>query len=134
VKTKLFSRSTCQVVLTEAGSAIAISCAGAVAELDGVLQEIRRGERREVEGHLRITAPTTLTLLGHGGRRPPPRLEGSTTQQGGPRPTSTPNVACGRKRGGRRQRTCFFQRRIAMPTRKACVVAASAPLLLIGPP
>lgn len=63
VKSKLFSRSTRQVMLTELGQQSLSRVQVAVAELDGVLEEIRRGERGEVEGHLRVKAPTTLTLL-----------------------------------------------------------------------
>jgi DNA-binding transcriptional LysR family regulator len=35
----------------------------AVSELEYVIQEMQSGEQDEIEGHLRIKSPTTLTLL-----------------------------------------------------------------------
>jgi DNA-binding transcriptional LysR family regulator len=61
-KVKLFARSTRRVTSTEAGERFLPRVRAAVAELDEVLAEMAR-PRRDLEGHLRVKVPTTLTVL-----------------------------------------------------------------------
>lgn len=62
MKARLFERSTRVVELTEAGRRLQARAANLVSELDEVVQSVRRDEGA-LEGHLRVMAPTTLTLL-----------------------------------------------------------------------
>lgn len=59
--TRLFERTTRKVALTEAGEKFHARAVGVVAELEDLLHSARRDEGRP-EGHLRVMAPTTLTL------------------------------------------------------------------------
>jgi DNA-binding transcriptional LysR family regulator len=61
-KVELFTRSTRRVMLTEVGERLVPRVRAAVAELDEVLAEMAR-PRRDLEGHLRVKVPTTLTVL-----------------------------------------------------------------------
>lgn len=58
---KLFERTTRRVTLTEAGERLHARAAGVVAEFEELLQAVRRDEGKP-EGHLRVAAPTTLTM------------------------------------------------------------------------
>jgi DNA-binding transcriptional LysR family regulator len=60
--TRLFNRSTRQVVLTEAGQKFQSRASGLVAEFDEVIRDLQRDEGR-LEGHIRLKSPTTLTVL-----------------------------------------------------------------------
>lgn len=62
MQARLFERSTRVVELTEAGRRLQARAAGLVSELDDVVQSVRRDEGA-LEGHLKVMAPTTLTLL-----------------------------------------------------------------------
>lgn len=61
-KVELFARTTRRVALTEAGQRFLPRVRAAVAELEEVLLEMAR-PRRDLEGHLRVKVPTTLTIL-----------------------------------------------------------------------
>lgn len=61
-RTKLFARSTRQMVLTETGERWLQRVQSAVAELDEVLTGMARAGV-DLEGHLRLKMPTTLTIL-----------------------------------------------------------------------
>lgn len=61
LNTRLFERTTRKVALTEAGERLHARAAGVVAEFEDLLQAVRRDEGKP-EGHLRVMAPTTLTL------------------------------------------------------------------------
>jgi DNA-binding transcriptional LysR family regulator len=60
--TQLFNRSTRNVTLTEAGQKFHPSASALVAEFDDILSGLRRDEGN-LEGHIRLKAPTTLTVL-----------------------------------------------------------------------
>ena len=62
MQARLFERSTRVVELTEAGRRLQARAAGLVSELDDVVQSVRRDEGA-LDGHLKVMAPTTLTLL-----------------------------------------------------------------------
>jgi DNA-binding transcriptional LysR family regulator len=62
LKTRLFERTTRQVGLTDAGRTLQARVTPLVAELDDVLLDVRRDEGR-LEGHIRLMAPTTLTMF-----------------------------------------------------------------------
>lgn len=62
IRTKLFARSTRRIVLTETGERWLQRVQSAVAELDEVLTGMARAGV-DLEGHLRIKMPTTLTIL-----------------------------------------------------------------------
>lgn len=61
VQARLFERSTRSVTLTEAGQQLQARAAALVADLDDVVDAVRRDEG-ELEGHIRLMAPTTLTF------------------------------------------------------------------------
>lgn len=60
--TRLFQRSTRRVVITEAGVQLRARAAGLLAEFDDVVRSVQRDDKK-LEGHIRVMAPTTLTLL-----------------------------------------------------------------------
>jgi DNA-binding transcriptional LysR family regulator len=66
VGARLFKRSTRSVSLTEAGLQLQGKAADLVAEFDEVVQVLKRKDG-QLEGHIRIMAPTTLTLSYLGG-------------------------------------------------------------------
>ncbi len=59
--TRLFDRTTRRVKLTEAGEKLAARASRVVAEFEELMQSVRRDDG-EPEGHLRVMAPTTLTM------------------------------------------------------------------------
>lgn len=59
--TKLFERTTRKVSLTEAGERLHARAAAVVGELEELLHAVRRDDGKP-EGHLRVMAPTTLTM------------------------------------------------------------------------
>lgn len=59
---RLFERSTRSVVLTEAGQQLKGKAAGLVADFDDLVQSVSRNDSK-LEGHIRVMAPTTLTML-----------------------------------------------------------------------
>lgn len=61
LQTRLFERTTRRVTLTEAGEKFHARAAGVIAEFEELLHSVRRDEG-EPEGHLRVMAPTTLTM------------------------------------------------------------------------
>ncbi len=58
---RLFERTTRKVNLTEAGEKLNSRASGLVAEFEELLHSVRRDEGKP-EGHLRVMAPTTLTM------------------------------------------------------------------------
>lgn len=58
---RLFQRTTRKVTLTEAGEKLHTRAASIVAEFEELLHAVRRDEGKP-EGHLRVMAPTTLTM------------------------------------------------------------------------
>jgi DNA-binding transcriptional LysR family regulator len=62
VQSRLFMRSTRQLVLTDAGQKFLSSATSLVAEFDAVLGSMRRRDG-VLEGHIRVKMPTTLTVL-----------------------------------------------------------------------
>lgn len=61
LQTRLFERTTRKVTLTEAGERFHARASGVVAEFEDLLHSVRRDEGKP-EGHLRVMAPTTLTV------------------------------------------------------------------------
>ncbi|NML47481.1 LysR family transcriptional regulator [Ramlibacter sp. G-1-2-2] len=61
LQARLFERTTRKVTLTEAGDRFYARASGVVAEFEDLLASVRRDEGKP-EGHLRVMAPTTLTL------------------------------------------------------------------------
>lgn len=61
LQARLFERTTRKVSLTEAGEKLHARAAGVVAEFEELLHSVRREEGKP-EGHLRVMAPTTLTM------------------------------------------------------------------------
>ena len=61
LQARLFERTTRKVTLTEAGERLHLRAAGVVAEFEELLHAVRRDEGKP-EGHLRVMAPTTLTM------------------------------------------------------------------------
>lgn len=61
LQTRLFERTTRKVSLTESGERLHARAAGVVAELQELLHSVQRDEGK-LEGHLRVMAPTTLTM------------------------------------------------------------------------
>lgn len=61
LQARLFDRTTRRVTLTEAGERLHARAAGVVAEFEELLLDVRRDEGKP-EGHLRVMAPTTLTM------------------------------------------------------------------------
>lgn len=61
LQARLFERTTRKVTLTEAGERLHARAAGVVAQFEELLQAVRRDEGKP-EGHLRVMAPTTLTM------------------------------------------------------------------------
>ena len=59
--TQLFERTTRKVTLTEAGERLHARAAVVVSELEELLHAVRRDDGKP-EGHLRVMAPTTLTM------------------------------------------------------------------------
>src|SRR6218665_3446227 len=57
----LFERSTRKVALTEAGQSFQPRARALVADLDDVLRSFRRDDDQQLEGHILLMAPTTLT-------------------------------------------------------------------------
>ena len=66
LNTRLFERTTRKVSLTEAGEKLHARAAGVVAEFEDLMQAVRRDDGKP-EGHLRVMAPTTLTMQELGG-------------------------------------------------------------------
>lgn len=60
--TRLFQRSTRRVVITEAGVQLRSRASGLLAEFDDVVHSVQRDDKK-LEGHIRIMAPTTLTMM-----------------------------------------------------------------------
>src|SRR5262245_39001046 len=61
LKVRLFERTTRKVALTEAGERFHARASVVVAEFEELLHATQRDEGRP-EGHLRVMAPTTLTI------------------------------------------------------------------------
>lgn len=61
LQARLFERTTRKVALTEAGERLHAHAAGVVSEFEELLHAVRRDEGKP-EGHLRVIAPTTLTM------------------------------------------------------------------------
>jgi DNA-binding transcriptional LysR family regulator len=59
--TRLFERTTRKVELTDAGQRLQAKVAGLLVDFDEVVHSLQRNEG-ELEGHIRLMAPTTLTL------------------------------------------------------------------------
>jgi len=62
MRTRLFQRSTRRVVITEAGIQLRSRASGLLAEFDDVVHSVQRDDKK-LEGHIRIMAPTTLTMM-----------------------------------------------------------------------
>ena len=60
--TRLFERSTRSVVLTESGQHLKGRASGVLADFDDLVHSVQRDDRK-LEGHIRVMAPTTLTML-----------------------------------------------------------------------
>ncbi len=60
--TKLFERSTRKVVLTDAGQKFQVRARALVAEVDDAFRGLKR-EDSQLDGHILLMAPTTLTTL-----------------------------------------------------------------------
>lgn len=60
--TRLFERSTRSVVLTEAGQKLQGRATGLMADFDDLVRSVQRDDSK-LEGHIRVMAPTTLTML-----------------------------------------------------------------------
>lgn len=58
---RLFERTTRRMALTQAGERLSSRAVAVVNELEELLESVHRDEGR-LEGHLRVMAPTTLTL------------------------------------------------------------------------
>lgn len=59
---RLFERSTRSVVLTEAGQQLQGRATGLMADFDDLVRSVQRDDNK-LEGHIRVMAPTTLTML-----------------------------------------------------------------------
>ncbi|MES2190419.1 MAG: LysR family transcriptional regulator [Pseudomonadota bacterium] len=59
---RLFERSTRSVVLTEAGEQLQARAAVLMADFDELVSTVQRDDSK-LEGHIRIMAPTTLTMV-----------------------------------------------------------------------
>lgn len=59
---RLFQRTTRMVELTDAGHRLKTRAATLVADLDTVVADVR-GDEGKLEGHIRVIAPTTITVL-----------------------------------------------------------------------
>ena len=59
---RLFERSTRSVVLTAAGHKLKARASGVLADFDDLVHSVQRDDRK-LEGHIRVMAPTTLTML-----------------------------------------------------------------------
>jgi DNA-binding transcriptional LysR family regulator len=62
VGARLFDRSTRSVVLTEAGQQLQGRAASLMASFDDLVSSVQRDDSK-LEGHIRIMAPTTLTMV-----------------------------------------------------------------------
>ncbi|MCK9509263.1 MAG: LysR family transcriptional regulator [Pigmentiphaga sp.] len=62
LQTRLFDRTTRKVTLTEAGERLYARAPGVVADFEDLLHAVRRDEGKP-EGHVRVMAPTTLTMM-----------------------------------------------------------------------
>ncbi|HPQ96065.1 MAG TPA: LysR family transcriptional regulator, partial [Thiolinea sp.] len=62
MQTRLFQRSTRRVRITEAGVQLYGRVPGLLAEFEEVVSSVQRDDKK-LEGHIRIMAPTTLTLM-----------------------------------------------------------------------
>jgi DNA-binding transcriptional LysR family regulator len=60
--TKLFTRSTRKVALTDAGHKFQVRARALVAEVDDAFRSLKRNSNR-LDGHIMLMAPTTLTTL-----------------------------------------------------------------------
>ncbi len=66
LQTRLFERTTRHVALTESGQRLLSRAPALIAGFDDVLSDMRSNSNPqdgEVEGHIRVMSPTTLTLL-----------------------------------------------------------------------
>ena len=66
LQTRLFERTTRQVTLTESGQRLLSKAPAMIAGFDDVLNDMRSNstpQDGEIEGHIRLMSPTTLTLL-----------------------------------------------------------------------
>lgn len=61
LQARLFERTTRKMALTDAGERLHARAGGVVAQFEELLQDVRRDEGKP-EGHLRVMAPTTLTM------------------------------------------------------------------------
>lgn len=61
LQTRLFERTTRRVALTEAGERFHARASGLVAEFEDLLNSVQHDDGKP-EGHLRVMAPTTLTM------------------------------------------------------------------------
>jgi len=59
---RLFERSTRSVVLTEAGQQLQTRAAGLVADFDDLVSTVKCDDSK-LEGHIRVMAPTTFTMV-----------------------------------------------------------------------
>jgi DNA-binding transcriptional LysR family regulator len=59
---RLFERSTRSVTLTEAGAQLQGKAVGVMADFDDLVHSVQRDDSK-LEGHIRVMAPTTLTML-----------------------------------------------------------------------
>lgn len=64
--TRLFERSTRSVVITEAGQQLRAKASGLLADFDTLVGAVKHDDQK-LEGHIRVMAPTTLTMM-HLGR------------------------------------------------------------------
>lgn len=62
LKTRLFERTTRRVDLTEAGEKLYAKASNVVAEFEELVRSVERDESK-LEGHLKVMAPTTLTMV-----------------------------------------------------------------------
>ena len=59
---RLFERSTRSVTLTEAGEQLQGRATGVMADFDDLVHSVQRDDSK-LEGHIRVMAPTTLTMM-----------------------------------------------------------------------
>lgn len=62
LESRLFQRSTRRVVITEAGVKLRSRASGLLTEFDDLVRSVQRDDKK-LEGHIRIMAPTTLTMM-----------------------------------------------------------------------
>jgi len=62
LKTRLFDRTTRRVALTESGEKLYAKASSVVAEFEELVRSVERDEAK-LQGHLKVMAPTTLTMV-----------------------------------------------------------------------